>query len=160
MPVLIWFFLPLNLFWVNKTIAIIFLIIGLTDFFDGYIARTYKQETKLGKILDPVADKVLLISTILPLLYINKISVAVSLILVLREVIISSLRSHCSLSVSSVAKWKTFFQYGYLVLVLSCPWQNSISYFILNLEKIFLSCAISFSLWSAFEYCSSIQIDN
>ena len=49
------------------TAAIIFMIAASTDFFDGYYARLYNQETQLGKILDPVADKVLLFSTLISL---------------------------------------------------------------------------------------------
>ncbi len=49
------------------TAAVIFAIAAATDFFDGYYARLYDQETQLGKILDPVADKVLLIATMISL---------------------------------------------------------------------------------------------
>jgi len=51
--------------------VIIFSIASITDFFDGYCARLYQQETQLGKILDPVADKILLFSTLLMLYYVS-----------------------------------------------------------------------------------------
>lgn len=47
--------------------CILFILAGVTDFFDGYYARLYQQETELGKILDPVADKILIFSTLLAL---------------------------------------------------------------------------------------------
>ncbi|EBD1727081.1 CDP-diacylglycerol--glycerol-3-phosphate 3-phosphatidyltransferase, partial [Campylobacter jejuni] len=58
--------------WINYFAALTFSLAALSDFFDGYIARTWKQTTKLGGILDPLADKMLVLAAFLGLLLTGK----------------------------------------------------------------------------------------
>ncbi|MDG1153827.1 MAG: CDP-diacylglycerol--glycerol-3-phosphate 3-phosphatidyltransferase [Alphaproteobacteria bacterium] len=104
---------------------------GLTDFFDGYIARKTGQSSALGRFLDPIADK-LLVATIIIVLIImgdqmgglSAFNAFAGIIIVLREITVSGLREYLaeikiSVPVSSLAKWKTVFQLfslGFLII--------------------------------------------
>src|ERR1700724_1506290 len=72
-PFLIVHFSPYNCLHVNIFLACYFVFFGLTDFFDGYFARKFNQETILGAILDPLADKFLMYSALVALLAVGKI---------------------------------------------------------------------------------------
>lgn len=98
----------------------------LTDFLDGYLARLLSQMTPLGQFLDPVADKLLVATTLLYLAGFDKISrgsIFAAAIILCREILISGLREHLSaikinLPVSRLAKWKTFIQMSAIGLLL------------------------------------------
>ena len=78
LPFLIVYFLPLNIFLINFFIIFLFILLSITDFLDGYLARKYNLETKFGRALDPIADKFFLSSTLISLLAINFIPAAAS----------------------------------------------------------------------------------
>jgi len=96
----------------------LFSVAGVTDFFDGYFARKNEQMTKLGQILDPVADKLLVVAALFMLVAfgrIDQISLVAAVIILCREVLVSGLREflaevRVSLPVTQLAKWKTFVQ--------------------------------------------------
>ncbi|MDP3889126.1 MAG: CDP-alcohol phosphatidyltransferase family protein, partial [bacterium] len=92
LPLLLVHFLPFNIFWINAILALFFVMVCLTDFFDGYLARKYKQETVLGKLLDPIADKFLLYSTLIVLLSVHKIFFYWPSILIGREFLVMGIR--------------------------------------------------------------------
>jgi cardiolipin synthase len=98
--------------------AVLFMIACITDFFDGYLARQWKQVSALGRFMDPVADK-LLVSTILLMLsgtgVISGIHLSAAAIILAREIIVSGLREFMSqlrliIPVTKYAKWKTGMQ--------------------------------------------------
>ncbi|MFL2660058.1 MAG: CDP-diacylglycerol--glycerol-3-phosphate 3-phosphatidyltransferase [Alphaproteobacteria bacterium] len=109
----------------------LYCLAGLTDFFDGYIARKTGQSSALGRFLDPIADK-LLVATIIIILIImgdrmdglSAVNAFAGIIIVLREITVSGLREYLaeikiSVPVSSLAKWKTAFQLlslGFLII--------------------------------------------
>jgi len=106
---------------------ILFTIAGLTDWLDGYMARRDKQVSKIGEFLDPIADKLLVASVILLLVYnkhITGLSIFPAIIILLREVAVSGLREYLaglrvSVPVSKLAKWKTTIQMialGFLIV--------------------------------------------
>ncbi|MGM0445980.1 MAG: CDP-alcohol phosphatidyltransferase family protein [Bacillota bacterium] len=68
--------------------GVVFSISGLTDFFDGYLARKYNMVTELGRLLDPFADKLTLISILAVLIYMNVIPRVISITLLTREVFV------------------------------------------------------------------------
>ena len=90
----------------------------ITDFFDGYLARAWHQQSKLGRFLDPIADKLLVAAVLLMLVGIDRVSgftVIPAAIILCREILVSGLREflagvHVSLPVSKLAKWKTTLQ--------------------------------------------------
>lgn len=93
----------------------IFITAGITDFFDGYLARNLNQVSKFGRFLDPIADKLLVAAAILMLVAVDRISgwtVLAALVILCREILVSGLREflasvEVSVPVSRLAKWKT-----------------------------------------------------
>jgi cardiolipin synthase (CMP-forming) len=111
---------------------VLFLIAGLTDYLDGYLARAQGTVSKIGVFLDPIADKIMVAAVIVMLVHsglVHGFAVIAALIILLREIIVSGLREYLatlqiSLPVSALAKWKTAFQMialGALVLAGSSP---------------------------------------
>ena len=101
--------------WLRWLALVIFIAAGITDFFDGYLARSWDQQSMLGRMLDPIADK-LLVSTCLLLLVadgtIGRWSQIAAIIILCREILVSGLREflaelRVSVPVTRLAKWKT-----------------------------------------------------
>jgi len=112
----------------------IFLLASFTDFLDGLLARLYKEESKLGELLDPIADKII-VSTALVLLVMNDIirnyEVIAAIIILAREIMISGLReflakAQVSMPVSGLAKFKTFIQMFAIAILLTGESGNKI----------------------------------
>lgn len=99
----------------NVVAAILFAIAAITDYFDGYFARTMKAQSNFGKCLDPIADKLLVITAITMLISVNNRDwwiLVPGLIIICREVLVSGLREflaelRVSVPVSKLAKYKT-----------------------------------------------------
>ena len=104
---------------------ILYCIVGITDYFDGYLARAQGLTSRLGQFLDPIADKIMVGAVIVMLMASRKAdgappiiqdwSVIPALIILLREIIVSGLREFLAelkvlVPVSALAKWKTTFQ--------------------------------------------------
>ncbi|MBI3451626.1 MAG: CDP-diacylglycerol--glycerol-3-phosphate 3-phosphatidyltransferase [Rhodospirillales bacterium] len=100
---------------------------AVTDYLDGYFARAWRQQSKLGRIFDPIADKLLVAATILMLVAFGRIAgwlVLPALVILCREVLVSGLREFLAeirvgLPVSRLAKWKTGIQMtalGFLIV--------------------------------------------
>ena len=100
------------------TALLIFIIAGFTDFVDGYLARLWKQETAYGKMMDPIADKTIVIMTLTALLAPFNCSFYIlipTFVIIFREILVSGLREFLGkksdlLSVTRLAKWETFSQ--------------------------------------------------
>lgn len=98
-PLMLWFFIDRDntLFsswhpsWFDYFAGLIFVIASVTDFFDGYIARTWDQMTKLGGILDPLADKMLVLAGFLGLMVIDRADVWAVFLILSREFFITTL---------------------------------------------------------------------
>lgn len=82
-------FLPHSFLWA----LVIFIIASVTDMLDGIIARKYNQITDLGKLLDPLADKMLIISALICLVHLNLINVVAVIIVIMREFLITAFRA-------------------------------------------------------------------
>jgi len=126
LPVLIVYLLPFNTLWINICLAVLFMLFGLTDFLDGFLARWFKQTTALGKVLDPIADKFLVYSTFVALLAIHKIYFFWVLIFIGREFFMLGLRqlaleNDFSIAVSWLGKIKTFLQLVFLAVLIANP---------------------------------------
>ena len=105
----------------------IFVIASFTDFLDGLLARLYKEESKLGELLDPIADKII-VATALVLLVMDKTiinyEVIAAIIILIREIFISGLREflakvQVAMPVTSLAKYKTFIQMFAIAILLT-----------------------------------------
>ena len=96
----------------------LFVIASFTDFLDGLLARMYKEESKLGELLDPIADKIIVATALILLVMdgtIKNYEVIAAIIILTREILISGLREflakvQVTMPVSSLAKFKTFIQ--------------------------------------------------
>lgn len=104
---------------------VLYCVVAITDYFDGYLARAHGQISKLGQFLDPIADKIMVAAVIIMLIASRKadgnppvledVHIIPALIILLREIIVSGLREflaelRVSMPVSHLAKWKTTFQ--------------------------------------------------
>ncbi len=115
----------------------VYCLMGITDYFDGYLARAQGTVSKLGQFLDPIADKIMIAAVILVLAaqgvlrgpYVGDMHVIAGLIILIREIAVSGLREflgslRISVPVSQLAKWKTTFQMvslGALILGKALP---------------------------------------
>mgnify|MGYP001825741898 FL=1 len=97
---------------------ILFVSAAITDWFDGYLARAWRQETKLGAMLDPIADKAMVVIALMVIVGYSSMSpwlVLPATVILFREVFVSGLREYLgdtagTLKVTSLAKWKTTLQ--------------------------------------------------
>jgi CDP-diacylglycerol--glycerol-3-phosphate 3-phosphatidyltransferase len=178
-PVLVLaFYLPF--WWGHLAAAIIFTIASITDWLDGYLARSLKQATRLGAFLDPVADK-LMVSVALVMIVgesqfqfisgpnsvISVPSLVITLpaaIIVSREIIVSALREwmaelgkRTSVAVSHLGKVKTFTQMMALIVLLYCG--PATSTFIIVIGFIFLYVAAVLTIWSMMIYIKAAWPD-
>jgi len=136
-----------------------FVAAAITDFLDGYIARKRNIITVFGSFLDPIADKFLVISSLIMLLSLARLPDWIVLVLVLREMYMTSLRllasSHkLQVPVSGLGKWKTTAQMvGIPMLMVGGPWLGLPFVFI---AKIFIYAASLLSLTSALIYSGNL----
>jgi len=112
----------------------LFILASFTDYLDGLLARVFKEESKLGELLDPIADKIL-VSTALLLLIMNgtikNLEVIAAIIIITREIIISGLREFLakgsiSMPVTSLSKLKAFIQMFAISVLLTGDFGNKI----------------------------------
>jgi len=103
--------------------ALIFIIAASTDGLDGYIARKNKQVTNLGKLLDPLADKLLVAAVLISLVQMNKLDAVIAIIIISREFAVTGLRQIALLdgkvmAASNWGKWKTAVQITMIIALL------------------------------------------
>ena len=112
----------------------IFFLASFSDFLDGLLARMYKEESKLGELLDPIADKILVAAALILLVMngtIKNYEVVAAIIILTREILISGLREFLAigkikLPVSNLAKLKTFLQMFSISILLTGETGNKI----------------------------------
>ena len=144
---------------------VLYCLVGITDYFDGYLARAWGSISRLGQFLDPIADKIMVAAVLIMLISSRKanpvpeiagLHIIAGLIILLREIIVSGLREYLaglqvSVPVSALAKWKTTFQLvalGALILggaVPFMPWVHDVGI-------IFLWAAAALTLITGFNY--------
>ncbi|UIP91770.1 CDP-diacylglycerol--glycerol-3-phosphate 3-phosphatidyltransferase [Wolbachia pipientis] len=134
---------------------LIFMFACITDFFDGYLARAWKVQSNFGKLFDPVADKLVVASTIIMLVYKNKIddiTIIPSVIIVCREILVSGMRefliaTNVSLPVSKAGKIKTFLQMIAVIALIMSDYEK-----IRYAGVICLWAAAIMTMWSGYNY--------
>lgn len=105
----------------------LFIVASITDWFDGFLARTWKQETKLGAMLDPIADKAMVVIALMVIVGYSSMSpwlVLPATVILFREVFVSGLREFLgdtagTLKVTKLAKWKTTAQMVAIAILFS-----------------------------------------
>lgn len=112
------------------TTCALFTVAAVTDYFDGYVARQWSMQSPLGRMADPIADKLLVGAAILMLVHFGRAPILPALIILCREILVSGLREFLAevrvgLPVSRLAKWKTGVQMtaiGFLLAGTAAPW--------------------------------------
>lgn len=107
--------------------CVVFAAAAITDYFDGKLARSRRQQSSLGTMLDPIADKLLVGAALMMLVGLNRLSplgLYPAIVIMLREILVSGLREYLAgirigLPVTRLAKWKTGFQMGALGTLLA-----------------------------------------
>ena len=140
-------FTQIHISWINYFAALIFVIASVTDFFDGYIARSWDQKTKLGAILDPLADKMLILAAFLGLMMLGRASAWAVYLILIREFFITGFRvvmasDGVEVAASMAGKVKTvsqMFAVGFLLM----SWPGG---------GLLLWIAVALTLYSGFEY--------
>jgi len=138
---------------------VLYCVVGLTDYFDGYLARAKGQISRLGQFLDPIADKIMIAAVLMMLISSRKsnpvpeiagLHIIPALVILLREIIVSGLREflgplNVSVPVSRLAKWKTAFQLislGALILGGAVPTQEWVH--LVGIVSLWLAAALTF----------------
>ena len=113
--------------WADLAACVVFSTAAITDYFDGKLARNRRQTSDLGRMLDPIADKLLVGAALMMLVGMGRLSPAglyPAIVIMLREILVSGLREYLAgirrgLPVTRLAKWKTGFQMGAIGTVLA-----------------------------------------
>lgn len=143
--------------WIAFTI---FLAASVTDFVDGYIARAWQQQSQLGAMLDPIADK-LLVAAALLLLAANDtiagITLFAAVIILSREILVSGLREYLatlqvSVPVTRLAKWKTAIQMTAISVLLAGPAGDRILPWVTETGIAALWVAALLTLYTGYDY--------
>lgn len=114
--------------------VVLFAIAGITDYMDGYLARHLNQLSRFGRVLDPIADKLLVGSVLLMLAYsgaLGTIGIIPAVVIMCREILVSGLREFLAeikvgCPVTRLAKWKTACQMSALPLLMIAPAYNTL----------------------------------
>jgi CDP-diacylglycerol--glycerol-3-phosphate 3-phosphatidyltransferase len=135
--------------------AFLFLIATITDYLDGYLARRMHMESDLGKLLDPMADKLLVLTVLVMLIPIERVPAWMVAVIIAREMAVTALRGIASekdvvIAASWLGKYKTAFQCVAIIpLVIHYPF--------LTLQfqpagEFLLWIAFFFTMWSGWDY--------
>jgi CDP-diacylglycerol--glycerol-3-phosphate 3-phosphatidyltransferase len=151
------FYLPFN--WAAWLCLVLFTIGALTDFFDGWVARKFNQISEFGKLMDPIADKVFVITILLMLVASGRIDgfyVLCVVVILMREFVVSGIREYLApknikLPVTNMAKWKTTVQMLATGLLILAP----VNVYADAGGKIFLVLAAAMTVVTGAQYLTS-----
>jgi cardiolipin synthase len=138
----------------------LFVIAAITDFFDGYLARAWHQQSALGRMLDPIADKLLVASLLLVLVdahTIQGVTMIAAVIILCREILVSGLREflaelRVSVPVSWLAKWKTTVQLIALGFLVVGPAGEKVLPHTVDIGVVLLWLAAVLTLYTGYDY--------
>jgi len=155
-PIVILLFFPGK--YPSAMAAVIFLIASLTDYFDGWIARRFEVESSFGRFLDPIADKVLVASSLIMLIALGRVQAWIVMLIISREVAVSALRAttktwDTTLKPSRVGKLKTVFQFAAIVpLIVHYEYSMLIPIDFHLLGTVLIYVALVLTIWSGVDY--------
>ena len=146
--------------WWRWTAFWIFVVASITDYFDGYIARRWKQTSNIGKMLDPIADKLLVSAVLLLLAFdrtIDKWSLWAAIIILCREILVSGLREYLaalkvSVPVTQLAKWKTTVQLIAIGFLLTGPAGDKVIGYATEIGITLLWISALITLYTGYDY--------
>lgn len=145
--------------------VVLFIIAGITDYMDGYLARHLNQLSRFGRILDPIADKLLVGALLLMLAHTNSLGyygIIPAVIIMCREILVSGLREFLAeikvgCPVTRLAKWKTACQMTALPVLMVCDarYSGGFSSFLTILGSIALWGAALLTVMTGYDYWKS-----
>ena len=146
--------------WSRWAALAIFVVAGVTDYLDGYFARAYAQQSVLGRMLDPIADKLLVAACLLMLVSDGTIagwSLWAAIVILCREILVSGLREFLaelkvSVPVSRVAKWKTAVQLVAVGFLIAGPAGDSVLPGTTLVGIVLLWAAAILTLYTGWDY--------
>lgn len=140
----------------------IFVLASISDFFDGYLARIWKQTSNIGRMLDPIADKLLVATCLLLLAADTDKTIAgwslwAAIIILCREILVSGLREYLaelkvSVPVTRIAKWKTTLQMVAVAFLLAGPAGDKIFPYTTQSGIVLLWIAALITLYTGYDY--------
>ena len=136
---------------------------AVTDFFDGYLARAWSQQSALGRMLDPIADKLLVAAVLFMLVgdrTIVGVTVVAAIVILCREILVSGLRAFLadlkvSIPVSNVAKWKTTAQLLALGFLICGPAGDKVLPYNTEIGIALLWIAATLTIYTGWDYLNS-----
>lgn len=147
-------------FWARWLALAIFVAAAITDYFDGYFARAYAQHSQLGRMLDPIADKLLVAACLLMLTADRTIAGAslwAAIVILCREILVSGLREYLAelkvgVPVSRIAKWKTVVQLLALGFLIAGPAGEAVLPGTSTIGLALLWVAAALTLYTGWDY--------
>ena len=147
-------------FWSRWIALTVYIAAGITDYFDGYFARAYAQHSMLGRMLDPIADKLLVAACLLMLTSdhtIKGVHLWAAIVILCREILVSGLREYLSelkvgMPVSRVAKWKTAFQLVALGFLIAGPAGEVVLPGTVTIGLVLLWLAAALTIFTGWDY--------
>ena len=145
----------------------VFAVAGITDYFDGRLARERRQTSDIGRMLDPIADKLLVGATLMLLVgqgRLSSLGLYPAIVIMLREILVSGLREYLAglrvgLPVTTLAKWKTGVQMGALGTLLAGNDGAAILHLsflpVANIGEIMLWAAAALTIWTGWDYLTA-----
>ncbi len=135
--------------------GIIFALAFITDFFDGYLARKYNQVTTFGKFIDPLADKLMVLASLIMLVHLNRVPAWIAIVILSREFAVTGLRAIAAsegivIQASASGKNKVGYQIAALIpLIIHYPFLglNSVA-----IGNFFLYISLILTIWSGGKY--------
>lgn len=149
--------------WFRWIALAIFVIAAITDYLDGYLARAWSQQSAIGRMLDPIADKLLVAACLMMLVAdgtIEGLTIWAAIIILSREILVSGLREFLaelkvSVPVSNVAKWKTAAQLVAVGFLLAGPAGEVILPQTVLIGKVLLWAAAVLTIYTGWDYFRS-----
>ncbi|MGN6772875.1 MAG: CDP-diacylglycerol--glycerol-3-phosphate 3-phosphatidyltransferase [Rhizobiaceae bacterium] len=142
------------------TALAIYVIASITDYLDGYLARIWEQTSNIGRMLDPIADKLLVSAVLLLLAHngtIDKYSLWAAIIILCREILVSGLREYLaglkvSVPVTRLAKWKTTVQMISLGFLIAGPAGDKVLPHATEIGIVLLWISAIITLYTGYDY--------
>jgi cardiolipin synthase (CMP-forming) len=146
--------------WARWSALAVFIAACITDYLDGYLARIWDQQSALGRMLDPIADKLLVGAALLMLVHDNTIDgwqIWAAVIILSREILVSGLREYLAelnvkVHVSQLAKWKTTMQMVALGVLIAGPAGDKLFPGLTMTGTVFLWLAAILTLFTGYDY--------
>jgi CDP-diacylglycerol--glycerol-3-phosphate 3-phosphatidyltransferase/cardiolipin synthase len=146
--------------WVRWIALAIYIIAGITDYLDGWLARAWSQQSAIGRMLDPIADKLLVASCLLMLVAdgtIAGVSLWAAIIILCREILVSGLREFLaelkvSVPVSQVAKWKTAAQLVAVGFLIAGPAGEAVLPGTIQIGVVLIWIAAILTIYTGWDY--------